>query len=91
MTETKVQKIIKFQPFQGYCCCLVNYGFQPNFAPHFSSLELLLLLVVATDPLVLLGLQPNDINFPFNWFKGELTRRGKCKSRSPIGLKRESS
>ncbi|KAG5596959.1 hypothetical protein H5410_038191 [Solanum commersonii] len=55
-----------------------------------NSLELLLLLVAATDPLVLLGFQPNDINFPFNWFKGELTWRGKCK-RSPIGLKRESS
>jgi len=66
-------------------------GFNPILHFVFGLLRVMLLLLAATDPLVLLGFQPNDISFPFNWFKGESTRRGKCKMRSPIGLKRESS
>ncbi|KAG5572829.1 hypothetical protein H5410_062595 [Solanum commersonii] len=77
---SRVQKLSNFSLFKATAA-----------AVFWSSLELLLLLVAATDQLVLLGFQPNDINFPFNWIKGESTRRGKCKRRSPIGLKRESS
>lgn len=51
----------------------------------------MLLLVFATDLFVLPGFQSNDINFPFTRCKGESTRRGKCKRKSPIGLKQESS